>query len=378
MKYFILAGEASGDNLGALLIEEINNLDGAAEFSFFGGDAMQKASGLSPKRHIRELAFMGFVEVAANLRKILSLMKQAKREIAAFHPDVLVCIDYPGFNLRLASWAKKQGIRVDFYVAPQIWAWRQSRVHRIAKVTDRILAILPFEPAFYAKHGYEVSYVGHPLPHKIDTYEIPQPLVFKTAHGPVEPSTQILAILPGSRQQEISRLLPVMLEAAEALRLQFPALQLVIAAAPVISLEELSRLSSKHEVAWCRDSYALLSKATLACVASGTATLETALFGVPEVVCYQGGAISVALARKLIKVPYISLVNLILSSAIVPELIQQTCTAERITIELKDLLSGSKRNDQLEGFKQLRAALEPYNATQQAARWIVEDAKNKA
>ncbi len=368
MRYFLLAGEASGDNLGALLIEELSKLDAAASFAYFGGDAMAKASGLSPKRHIRDLAFMGFVEIVRNLPTIYRLLAEAKRALAAFAPDVLICIDYPGFNLRMAKWAKRQGIRVEFYVSPQIWAWRQSRVHRIAKVTDRILSILPFEPAFYERFGHSATYVGHPLPRRIDA-------AMGELEVPLRDGAPVLALLPGSRRQEIDALLPVMLGAATRLRDQHPQLRIVLAAAEPLDDVELEELASSHDITFTREAYALLAQAHLAAVASGTATLETALFGVPEVVCYRGGAVSVALARKLIKVPYISLVNLILGRLVVPELIQRDCTAETLFEQLSQLMQGEVREKQIQGFGELRAALQPYEASARAAELIYSSLK---
>jgi len=375
MRYFLLAGEASGDNLGALLIDSIREKDPGAEFMFWGGDAMSEAAASKPRCHIRDLAFMGFVEVLVNLPKIIKLMRRAKRDVNAFDPHVLVTIDYPGFNLRLAKWAKGQGIRVDHYVSPQIWAWRQSRVHKVIKSTNRVLCLLPFEQRFYASYGYKVNYTGHPLPKRIDTYQSQEQLRTMSYRGASLLTGPVVALLPGSRLQEVSALLPIMVAAVNELRKQHPELQAVIAAAPSLQDAELFELSRQHDVGWSRNSYEVLSHADAACVASGTATLETALFGVPQVVCYRAGKVSVALARFLIKVDYISLVNLILEAPVVPELIQEDLKTQRLRQELEKLLVGTHKDQQLSQYRELRRLLAPYDAADAAATLIVEDAR---
>ncbi len=364
-----------------MLMDRILGLDPAAKFAFWGGDAMTEVaqkvdSTARPGRHIKELAFMGFVEVVANLRTILGLIKQAKKDVEAFAPDVLICIDYPGFNLRMSNWAKAKGIRVEFYVSPQIWAWRRSRVHKIIKSTDRVLCILPFEEAFYKSYGYEVAYTGHPLPKRIDQHVAPEQLTVNTLNGKSISNQKILALLPGSRVQEVSKHLPIMLDALQVLRKRNPDLadlQPVIAAAPVLSDAQLSAFAKTYNVSWVRSSYDLLSHATMACVASGTATLETALFGVPQVVCYKGSAASVLLARKLIKVDYIALANLICDAPVVPELIQEEFTAKNLADQLSALHDGAARLKQEEGYAQLRKLLLPYEATNTAAQLIVSE-----
>ncbi len=381
MRYFILAGEASGDNLGALLMGRLQALDSEAHFGFWGGDAMteiaqKKDSAAKPGRHINELAFMGFAEVVANLRTILGFIKQAKKDVTAFEPDVLICIDYPGFNLRMAKWAKARGIRVEFYVSPQIWAWRRSRVHKIIKQTDRVICILPFEKEFYKGYGYDVAYTGNPLPKRIDQHRPPEKLLVKTLNGEKIVNQKLLALLPGSRVQEVSKNLPIMLEALQVLRRQNPelsTLQPVIAAAPVLSDTQLLAFAKTYDVSWVRSSYDLLSHATMACVASGTATLETALFSVPQVVCYKGSKLSVMLARKLIKVQYIALANLICDAPVVPELIQEEFTADNLAAHLHALYDGEERVNQEKGYAELRARLKPYDATEAAAKLIYEE-----
>ena len=383
MRYFLLAGEASGDNLGAGLITEIRRLDPGAELAYWGGDHMRAAAGgLAPKQHLDALAFMGFVEVVANLRTLLGLLARAKRDVAAFAPDVLVCIDYPGFNLRLARWAKARGLRVDFYVSPQIWAWRRGRVHGIAAATDRILCILPFERDFYAGYGYAVDYVGHPLPKRVDDHARPERLRIVDPGGALAAEGPLLAVLPGSRRQEVRAMLAVMMAGvrgfAERRRRRTPGsrpYRVVLAAAPVLSDAFLEEVCREHGVGYVRSAYDLLSAAELACVTSGSATLETALFGVPQVVCYRGSALSVAIARRVVRVDYIALPNLILGEAVVPELIQGALTPEALAGALAALSEGPARERATRGYERLRAALAPYDAAAVAAGLVVEDAR---
>ena len=391
MRYFLVAGEASGDNLGAELVEAIRAKDPGAEFAFWGGDNMAAAVGLPPKQHIRQLAFMGFVEVVANLRTITKLMAQAKRDVAAFRPEALVCIDYPGFNLRLAKWARQQGLWVDFYVSPQIWAWRPSRVHGIIRGVDRVLCILPFERDFYRSYGYEVDYVGHPLPRRVDSYLRPPALQLvarpeastdaavaaQAATLAVTEDIKILALLPGSRQQEVKVLLPPMLAAVQLLRDQgaLQDWQIVIAAAPTLADEDLRDIAHTHGILASRSAYDVLSCARLALVASGSATLETALFNVPQVVCYKGSTISVAIARKLVQIDYIALPNLILNRPVIPELIQQEVTPQRLATELLALMQLPRAEAIRQAYAELRDRLAPYQAAAAAAQLIVHGAR---
>jgi lipid-A-disaccharide synthase len=334
LKYYIIAGEASGDLHGSNLIREMRLLDPAADVRCWGGDLMQ-AAGATLVKHYRELAFMGFVEVLANLRTILRNLSFCKQDILDFRPDVLVLIDYPGFNIRIAEWAKKQGLKVVYYISPQVWAWKESRVKTLKRSVDKMLCILPFEKEFYRKWNYEVEYVGHPLVEVIDK--------FKEAH----PAQQqdIVALLPGSRRQEILQKLPVMLEVSKA----FPRYRFVVAMAP--GLEDAfyePMLQQYNNVSAVRNqTYALLTESAAALVTSGTATLETALFGVPEVVCYKGSPISYQIARRLIRVPFISLVNLIMNRLVVKELIQQEMNTTNLAKELQELLTSRERQVKL-------------------------------
>lgn len=330
---FVIAGEASGDLHGANLLKELFRMDADLLVHAWGGDRM-RAEGATVLKHYRELAFMGFTQVLLNLRTILRNLSLCKAQITAFAPDVLILIDYPGFNLRIADWAHAQGIRVVYYISPQLWAWKENRIAVVKRAVDRMCVILPFEEPWYAERGVKVDFVGHPLLDEMAAYEAAGGTKNK------DRTNAPIALLPGSRAQEIARMLPVMLRAAK----HFPEERFVVAAAPSVPVEVYQR--------WIREAgdrtrpielvtgktYALLSEAKAAVVTSGTATLETALFGVPEVVCYSGGAINVWLARRLINVRFISLVNLIMDREVVRELVQQDMNADAIRMELDKLL----------------------------------------
>ena len=361
MNYYLIAGEASGDLHGSNLIREIRNLDAAATIRCWGGEKMQEA-GAHLVKHYRDLAFMGFVEVLRNLPEILRNMRFCKKDIRSFKPDVLVLIDYPGFNLRIAEWAKKQGIKVVYYISPQVWAWKESRVKSIRRCVDRMLVILPFEKAFYQQWNYEVDYVGHPLIEVIDR--------FKKAHSEVQ-KEKCVAILPGSRKQEITVKLPIMLSVAE----RFPNYQFVVGRAPGLdaSFYEPFLENYPNVTAVSDATYLLLMRAEAALVTSGTATLETALFGVPEVVCYKGSALSYAIAKRIITIKFISLVNLIMDRQVVKELIQHELTPDAITFELDLLLNNQDVRSRLEAdYKSLFNLLyQGGNASANAAAIIV-------
>jgi len=351
MKYYIIAGEASGDLHGSNLIRELRLLDAQADIRCWGGDLMQ-AAGATLVKHYRELAFMGFAEVIANLPTIFRNIRFCKQDILAWQPDTLVLIDYPGFNLRIAEWAKKQGMKVVYYISPQVWAWKENRVKKMKQCIDKMLCILPFEKDYYKnKWNWEVDYVGHPL---VEVVEEKQSGVRSLESGVKDTKQQtpnlnriipdsrlltpasLIALLPGSRKQEISVKLPIMLEVSKA----FPGEQFVVAQAPglesafydtmMVPYPNVSSVSNR--------TYDLLSVAKAALVTSGTATLETALFGVPEIVCYKGSNISYQIAKRLIKIKYISLVNLIMDKPVVKELIQHELTTENLVTELRSLL----------------------------------------
>lgn len=363
MKYYIIAGEASGDLHASNLLKEIRKNDPAAEFRGFGGDLMQ-AQGTHLVRHYRDLAFMGFIEVVANLRTILKNIDVCRDDIRQWKPDALILVDYPGFNLRIAPFAKAAGIPVFYYISPQIWAWKQSRVHKIAASTDKVFCILPFEKAFYKSFGYDVEFVGHPL---LDA--IGQPAnELSLPHD----ERKVIALLPGSRKQEIRTMLPEMLKVAK----DFPGYRFVIAGAPSQPeafykeiIEGSSPVASTQPEIVFGQTYALLRNAYAAVVTSGTATLETALHGVPEVVCYKGSKISYHIAKRLVKVKYISLVNLIMDKEIVRELIQDEMNARSITEELKRLV-GPQREQMLQNYAELKTKLGGTGASARTAELI--------
>ena len=351
-RLYVIAGEASGDLHGGNLIAELFRIASGngqpttdnrqLSIRAWGGDRMS-AAGADVVKHYRELAFMGFTQVIMNLRTILRNIQRCKEDIAAFKPDAVVLIDYPGFNLRIADWAKAQGIQVFYYISPQLWAWKENRIAIVKRAVDRMFCILPFEKDWYAQRGVEVDFVGHPL---LDEMNAPSPQPLSRGGGlPEQPSVKPpIALLPGSRTQEISRMLPVMLEAAK----HFPNERFVVAAAPSVPEAFYRQLIGDARVELVTGkTYDLLRQAKAAVVTSGTATLETALFGVPEVVCYSGSAINVWLARRLVKVKFISLVNLIMDREVVRELVQQDMNAEAIRQELGRLLNDRAYRDRM-------------------------------
>jgi lipid-A-disaccharide synthase len=338
MKYYIIAGEASGDLHGSNLVKQLYTFDTKANIRCWGGDLM-KAEGATIVKHYRDLAFMGFTEVLMNIRTILKNINFCKKDILSYKPDVLILIDYPGFNIRIAEWAKKKGIKTVYYISPQIWAWKENRVHTIKKYVDKMLVILPFEKDFYSKWDYKVEYVGHPLVEVIEHFR-------ETHHETIPTGRKIIALLPGSRKQEINVKLPVMLEVSKA----FPDYEFVVAKAPGLddTFYEPFLAKNINVSALANKTYDVLNQATAALVTSGTATLEAALFGVPEVVCYKGNPISYQIAKWVIKVKYISLVNLIMNKPVVKELIQNEMTTENCIKELRDLLENANRKQQLQ------------------------------
>ena len=336
MKYYIIAGEASGDLHGSNLIKELRQLDGGAQVRCWGGDKME-AAGATLVKHYRDLAFMGFAEVIKNLTTIFKNLAFCKQDILQFQPDALILIDYPGFNLRIAKWARQQGFKIIYYISPQVWAWKESRVTAIKRDVDKMLVILPFEKEFYKKWDYEVGYVGHPLVEVINDFK-PGELLFK--------DKKVIALLPGSRKQEIVKKLPIMLQAAA----NFPGYYFVVAKAPGVEESFYNELLLPYSnvSSVVNKTYQLLSEAKAALVTSGTATLETALFAVPQIVCYKGSAVSYQIAKRLIKIKYICLVNLIMDKEVVKELIQDELTAENITRELNELLQNKKKQQALQ------------------------------
>ena len=362
MKYYIIAGEASGDLHGSNLIKELRKNDNGAIVRCWGGDKMETAGAVLVK-HYRELAFMGFTEVIKNLPTIFKNIAFCKKDIIDFEPNVLILIDYPGFNMRISKWAHMQKIKVVYYISPQIWAWKESRVHAIKRDVDKMLVILPFEKDFYKKFNVEVDYVGHPLAEVISNFNTDNPFIQKE---------KIIAILPGSRKQEILIKLPIMLQVAQ----HFPDCKFVVAKAPGLDnafYEELLQ-PYKNVSSVADETYNLLAKSTAAMVTSGTATLETALFKVPQIICYKGGKISYEIAKRLIKIKYIGLVNLIMNKEVVKELIQDELNVKNLVAEMKLLLEdGEKLKTLEEDYNNLYTLLQGSgNASANAAKKIYE------
>jgi lipid-A-disaccharide synthase len=334
MKYYIIAGEASGDLHGSNLIKALQKHDNQAIIRAWGGDMMVEA-GADVRKHYRDLAFMGFLEVVKNLRTIMGNMAFCKQDILDFKPDVVIFIDYPGFNLRIAKWLYNYRLKNDFktksfyYISPQIWAWHTSRVHDIKKIMDKVFCILPFEKDFYKKYNYDVDYIGHPLLDVVKKAKNTEGSLFSEN---LEKGKPVIALLAGSRRQEIEAMLPTMLQVIP----YFPDYQFVIAAASAQDLSYYDQFTRNNPAIKIvqNQTYNVLKIATAALVKSGTSTLETALFGVPQVVCYKGSAISFAIAKRVVKIKYISLVNLIADKEIVKELIQDDFTVENLRSEL--------------------------------------------
>ena len=367
MKYYLIAGEASGDLHGANLIKALKKEDANASFRFWGGDLMKAAGGTEVK-HYRDLAFMGFAEVIMNLRTIFKNISFCKKDIESYNPDVIIFIDYPGFNLRIAKWAKEKGYKTHYYISPQIWAWKESRIKDIKHDVDEMYVILPFEKKFYEeKHNFPVHFVGHPLIDAIQNRKPIDPKSFKKENNLDQ--RPIIALLPGSRKQEISKMLEIMISIAN----DFKDYQFVIAGAPSQEGEFYRGFLKTSNINFIENkTYDLLSVATAALVTSGTATLETALFKVPQVVCYKGNQISYEIAKRVIKLEYISLVNLILEKEAVTELIQSEFTSKRLQEELLKILDPLKRNEIFSDYYVLEEALGGNGASEKTAKLIVD------
>lgn len=367
MKYYIIAGEASGDLHAANLMKALKKVDDEADFRFWGGDLMAEQGG-KPVKHYRDLAFMGFAEVILNLKTILGNISFCKQDIKAYDPDVIIFIDYPGFNLRIAKWARKEGFKTHFYISPQIWAWKENRIKDIKRDIDQMYVILPFEKEFYEeKHSYHVHFVGHPL---IDAIANRPPVdaegfkaEFKLDARPV------IALLPGSRKQEISKMLEIMLSITD----DFKDYQFIIAGAPSQEPEFYQQFIKKKNVHLVMNrTYDVLSISTAALVTSGTATLETALLKIPEVVCYKSSFISYEIARRIIKLDYISLVNLIMKREVVKELIQGEFKKKNLKKELQKILSEEHRKKLFSDYYELEKKLGGTGASEKTAHLIYE------
>lgn len=365
MKYYLIAGERSGDMHGANLINALKNEDPEAEICCWGGDAMQQAGG-ELVVHYRDLAFMGFLEVLQNLRTIRRFLKHCEKDLLAYQPDVLILIDYAGFNMRMAAFAKKQGFLVNYYISPKLWAWNQGRAKKIKANVDRMFVILPFEKDFYRKFDYEVEYVGNPLLDAVRAFE-PQ-ADFRQQHG--LDGRPLVAVLPGSRKQEVLNMLNTMLEVASA----YPEYQFAVAAVDNLpdSLYAAARQAENVQVI-ANKTYDILHQARAALVTSGTATLETALFEVPQLVCYKTSFISYQIAKALIKVPYISLVNLIADEEVVPELIQADFSTQKLKTGIGQLMSESpERTAQLQGYQRIKRIMGDARPSEKVAKLVVE------
>lgn len=360
MRYYIIAGEASGDLHGSNLIKKLHLLDDQAIIRCWGGDLMENAGAVLAK-HYRDLAFMGFAEVLMHLNTILKNFSFCKKDIRQFDPDIIIFIDYPGFNLRMSKWAHQNGHKVVYYISPQIWAWKESRVKIIKRCVDKMLVILPFEKPFYEKWNYSVEYVGHPL------IEIIREAKSKGYPERIS-RKKIIALLPGSRKQEVMRKLPVMLRVTK----YFPDYTFVLARATHLDNDMMRLLLKDYPdvIVIENQTYNLLQQADAALVTSGTATLETALFGVPEVVCYKGGAVSYWLAKRLIKVKFISLVNLIMDKEVVKELIQHDLNENNLKAELTDILDEDYCKKLRNEYRKLWEKLDEGDSSLKAAKSI--------
>lgn len=370
MKYYIIAGEASGDLHAANLIKALKQKDASAQIRAWGGDLMQEA-GATLVKHYRELAFMGFWEVITNLKTILNNIAFCKKDIEEFQPNALIFIDYPGFNMRIAKWAKPRGIPTHYYISPQIWAWKESRINAIKRDVDEMYVILPFEKEFYEeKHKFPVHFVGHPLLDAIQNRASVSVEAFQKQHQLSE--LPIIALLPGSRKQEITKMLELMLKMTP----HFPDYQFVIAGAPGQEDEFYQKFIGNQKVNFIKNkTYDLLSVAQAALVTSGTATLETALFNVPEVVCYKGNLISYHIAKRIVKLNYISLVNLIMDREVVKELIQDEFNEKQLQLELEKILSTEKRTEILADYQLLKKKLGGQGASEKTASLLLKSLK---
>lgn len=373
MRYYLVAGEASGDLHGSNLIKGLKAGDPQAEFRCWGGDLMEQAGAVLVK-HYKESAIMGFVEVLTNLNKITRNLKECKKDIERYHPDVLILIDYPGFNFRIAEFAKKKGTKVFYYIAPKVWAWKESRVHKLRKFTDRVFIIFPFEIEYFKKWGINVIYKGNPLLDSVDNdpYGTENREEF-CKRVDLNPDKPIIALLAGSRKGEIGYLLPRMIEVAK----KFDQYRFVLAGAPSIEKEYylsfLERSSSKIEIL-TGETYSILRHAKAAIISSGTASLEAALIKTPQVVCYGGSEISYQIAKRLVKLKYISLANLIMDRGLFKELIQHDCTPDAIAKELEMLLENNAyREKMIADFQAVRDVLGGKGASHKIAAAMIQE-----
>jgi lipid-A-disaccharide synthase len=357
MRYYIITGEPSGDTHAANLVNELKKIDTESIIRAWGGERLI-AEGVSLAKDIKETAFMGLWSVLKNLRSIKSNLNFCKQDILNFKADALILVDYPGFNLKIAEFAKKNGVKVFYYISPKVWAWNKNRTLKIKKFVNHLLVIFPFEVDFYKKHGVEVTYVGNPLLDEIEK---------KNHSFSFKSSKPVIALLPGSRKQELETILPKMLEVVES----FPNYQFVIGATNTFSKEYYQSFIKERNVALVfNETYGLLSHAEAALVTSGTATLETALFRVPQIVCYKTNWLTYIIAKTLIKIDYLSLVNILLGKEIVKELIQKRLNKENLSRELDNLFVEKERI--LKGYDKLSTLLNTKGASRNAARFILD------
>ena len=367
MKYYIIAGEASGDLHASNLIAELKKKDKSAEFRAWGGDLMRN-QGATLVKHYRHMAFMGFVEVVAHLRKVLGNINECKSDMLRYQPDVVILVDYPGFNFRIAEFAHRKGMKVCYYISPQVWAWKRHRVKKVKKFVDQMLVILPFEEPFYKEYGINASFVGHPLLDELSKLKSPSRLHF-IHRNDLSEKKEIIALLPGSRKQEVERMLGTMLKVIP----HFPQYQFVIAGAPSLDKTLYLKMIGHSDVRLVENqTYELLQNASAALVTSGTATLETALLSVPEVVCYKANRLSYLIAKNLIQVNYISLVNLVMEKEVVKELIQDEYNEANLVKELESLLQDPKKQRRvLDDLDILKHKLGNAGASEKAAEVII-------
>ena len=357
MKYYFITGEPSGDLHAANLVFELKKCDKNAEIRAWGGDRLI-AEGVQIVKHIKDTAFMGLWNVLKNLRVIKSNLDYCKKDITNFKPDALVLVDYPGFNLKIAQFAKKQGIKVFYYISPKVWAWNKTRVSKIKNFVDHLIVIFPFEVDFYKKYGMEVTYLGNPLLDEVGKGD------FKFSY---KSHKNIIALLPGSRKQEIDKILPIMLEVVE----NFPNYQFVIAATNTFSIEYYNHIIQNFEVDLVfEETYGLLSNADYALVTSGTATLETAFFKVPQIVCYKSNWLTYTIAKSLIKIDYLSLVNILMDKLVVKELIQSELNKENLIFELNNIIE--EKESIIKDYDKIINLLDKKGASKNAAQFIAK------
>lgn len=365
MKYYVIAGEPSGDLHASNMMKELLVLDKNIEFRFWGGDLMEAVTHQKPRKHIKDLAFMGFVEVAKNIRTIFKNIAFCKQDILEFKPEILILVDYPGFNLRIADWAKQQGIRVFYYISPTIWAWKENRVEIVKRSVEKMFVILPFEVAVYKKHNYEADYVGHPLLDAIEQEKssLPDKATFISKNN--LDNRPIIAVLPGSRKQEIERMFSIMLDVVN----DFKDYQFVIAGTTNLPKEAYQMAIDKNLKVVFNQTYALMHNAHAGIIKSGTSTLESALFRLPQVVCYKGGTVSYSIAKMVVggRVKYIGLPNLILDKPVVKELIQSDLTSKNLKEELTKIISGPVRDEMLKEYDGLIKLLGNSGASKKVA-----------